>query len=120
MNIVGELLGEVCKIIFPISDEIHLGNSKSSISICTLSSMNLLKDIASSDIMNNVAIAGRLLSENKGIDQLVRNVIQQNNIKTIFLCGIAGRVFVKDENFHHALFPGAGRHGRISFIHYHL
>ena len=31
-----------------------------------------------------------------------------------------GRVFVKDENFHHALFPGAGRHGQISFIHYHL
>jgi len=88
LNIVGEILGEVCKIIFPISEEIYLGNSKASISVCTLSSMDLLKDISSSDIMNNVAIAGRLLSENKGIDQLVRNVIQQKNIKTIFLCGI--------------------------------
>jgi len=88
LNIVGEILGEVCKIIFPISEEIYLGNSKASISICTLSSMDLLKDIASSEIMNNVAIAGRLLSENKGIDQLVRNVIEQKNIKTIFLCGI--------------------------------
>lgn len=88
MNLIGEALGEVCKTIFPISEEIYFGNSKSSISICTLSSMDLLKNITSSEIMNYVAIAGRLLSENKGIDLLVRNIISQKNIKTIILCGV--------------------------------
>ena len=36
--------------------------------------------------MNRIAIAGRLLSENKGIDSIVRNS-NLNRIKTIVLCG---------------------------------
>ena len=87
MNIIEELAGELCRIILPIEEEVFFGDPKSNIAICTLSSMNLLKDISKSSIIKEVAIAGRLLSENKGIDSLVRSVISNENINTIILCG---------------------------------
>jgi len=87
LNLLGDLLGAVCKTIFPINEEIYFGNQKSQIAICTLSNINLLKQIVSSTIMNDVAVAGRLLSENKGIDKLVQQVINSENIKIIILCG---------------------------------
>ncbi len=88
MNTVANIAGEICKILFPINDELFFGNSKSSLVICTLSSMKLLKEIADSNLMSKIVIVGRLLSENKGIDSLVRHVISNKNIKTIFICGI--------------------------------
>ena len=87
MIVLGDFLGEVCKIIFPITDEVYLGNPKSSISICTLSSISLLKNIASSDLMKEINLVGRLLSENKGIDSIVRYVNSNETIKTLIVCG---------------------------------
>lgn len=88
MNIIENVAGEICKILLPINDEVFFGNSKSTLAICTLSSMKLLKDIANSPLISKVVLAGRLLSENKGIDTLVRYVITNKNIETILLCGI--------------------------------
>ncbi len=87
MNLIEDIAGELCKILLPIEEEVFFGDSKSNIAICTLSSMNLLKDISRSSIIKEVAIAGRLLSENKGIDSLVRSVISNEKINTIILCG---------------------------------
>jgi len=87
LNLVGEIIGEVCKKLLPIPEEIYLGNNQSTVAICTLSSIDLLKKLVSSNLMNKIAIAGRLLSENKGIDSLVRYVVSNKNIETIFLCG---------------------------------
>jgi len=87
MNLIGNIFGEVCKTIFPIPEEIYFGNSKSSISICTLSSIHLLKDISNSELMNNIALVGRLLSENKGIDSIIHYVNSNPTVKTIILCG---------------------------------
>lgn len=87
MNLIEDIAGELCRILLPIEDEIFFGDPKSNIVICTLSSMSLLKDISKSSIIEEVAIAGRLLSENKGIDSLVRSVISNERIDTIILCG---------------------------------
>lgn len=87
MNLIENLAGEICKIILPINEEVFFGNSKSSLAICTLSSMNLLKEIANSNLLSRIALVGRLFSENKGIDSLVRHVISNKNLKTILLCG---------------------------------
>ncbi|HSA97706.1 MAG TPA: tetrahydromethanopterin S-methyltransferase subunit A [Candidatus Nitrosotenuis sp.] len=87
MNSLLDLAGEICKLVFPIHGEVFLGNSESSVAICTLSSMDLLMEISSSDLMKKVAIAGRLLSENRGIDKLVRNVVKNHNIQTLIVCG---------------------------------
>jgi tetrahydromethanopterin S-methyltransferase subunit A len=87
MNLIENLAGEICKIILPINEEVYFGNPKSSLAICTLSSMNVLKEIANSNLLSKVALVGRLFSENKGIDSLVRHVISNKNLETILLCG---------------------------------
>ena len=87
MNIIENIVGEICKIVLPINEEIFFGNPKSQIAICTLSSMKLLKKISNSSLMLEIALVGRLLSENKGIDSLIKHVISKKNIKTILICG---------------------------------
>lgn len=87
MNILENIAGDICKIIFPINDEVFFGNSNSSVALCTLSSMKLLKEISKSSIMSKIAIAGRLLSENKGIDSLISYVISHKNLNTLIVCG---------------------------------
>src|SRR2546421_2525875 len=87
MNLIENLAGEICKIILPINEEVFFGNPKSSLAICTLSSINLLNEIANSNLMPKIALVGRLFSENKGIDSLVRYVISNKNLETILLCG---------------------------------
>ena len=87
MNTIGNLLGEACKIIFPINEEVYFGNKNSSIAICTLSSIKLLKEIANSQIMTRIFLVGRLFSENKGIESMIQSINTENKINTIILCG---------------------------------
>lgn len=87
MNSLGNLIGELCKIVLPIYEESYLGNPDSTYAICTLSSLDLLKKITNSVILQNVSIVGRLLSENKGIDAIIQHVNQNQKIHTIVVCG---------------------------------
>ncbi len=87
MNFMENIVGEICKILFPINDDVFFGNPRSSIVICTLSSMRLLKEIADSDLISKIAVVGRLLSENKGIDSLVKYIIANKTISAIIICG---------------------------------
>ena len=87
MNKIGEAIGELCKVILPINEEFYLGNPDSNIAICTLSSIDLLKNIRDSDILNKISVAGRLLSENKGIDSIIKYVNKHPKINTIIVCG---------------------------------
>ncbi|VVC05600.1 Tetrahydromethanopterin S-methyltransferase subunit A 1 [uncultured archaeon] len=87
MNVIEEIAGEICKILLPIEDKLYYGNPNSTLAICTLSSMKLLKEIANSSLIDKINIAGRLLSENKGINLLVRHLISNKKIRTIILCG---------------------------------
>lgn len=87
MNALGEAIGELCKVILPIPEERFLGNPASSVAVCTLSSIDLLKKFQNSDVLNRICIAGRLLSENKGIDSMIDYVFNNKNVKTIIICG---------------------------------
>ena len=87
MNSFLDLMGDFCKILLPIPEESYQGNTNSQIGICTLSSIDLLRKITNSDILNYVSIAGRLLSENKGIDSMVHSLNQNKRIKTLIVCG---------------------------------
>lgn len=113
MNNLGNMIGELCKVILPIPEEAYLGSTDSSIAVCTLSSINLLKQISNSDLLNHIAIAGRLFSENKGIDSLIRYVNQNKKIKTMLVCGKE----VWGHKAGHSLFElhknGIDNHGRI-------
>lgn len=87
MNRLENVIGELCKVILPIPEESYIGNTDSSIAICTLSSIELLKKISNSELLNHISIAGRLLSENKGIDSIIKYINQNKKIKTIIICG---------------------------------
>ncbi|QLH07769.1 tetrahydromethanopterin S-methyltransferase subunit A [Nitrosopumilus ureiphilus] len=87
MNVLAEAIGEICKAVLPIPEEYFKGNPNSSIAICTLSSMDLLKKFSNSEILNDISIVGRLLSENKGIDSVIEYVHNNQKINTIVVCG---------------------------------
>lgn len=78
--------GKLCKALVPIKHEYYLGAGKSS-AICTLSSVDLLEMLSKSSLMNKVLIAGRLLSENKGIDAMIAFTVQNPELKRILVCG---------------------------------
>jgi len=87
LNKVSETIGKICEIFLPVPEEFYIGNIDSSVCICTLSSIKLLKEIKNSRLIDNVAIAGRLFTENKGIDSIIKYVNQNKKIKTIVVCG---------------------------------
>lgn len=87
MNKLSNAIGKICEVLLPIPEEFYVGNTNSSICICTLSSIKLLKEIKNSKIFENVSIAGRLFTENKGIDSMIKHVNENKKIKTIIVCG---------------------------------
>lgn len=78
--------GRLCKALLPIKDEYYFGAGKA-VAICTLSSIDLLQTISKSDLINRILIAGRLLSENKGIDAIIAFTMKHPNLKRIIVCG---------------------------------
>jgi len=87
LNKLSDAIGKLCAVLLPIPEKFYIGNTNSSICICTLSSIKLLKELKNSEIIENVAIAGRLFTENKGIDSIIKYVNQNKKIKTIIVCG---------------------------------
>ena len=78
--------GRLCKVLLPIRHEYYLGAGKA-VAICTLSSIDLLQTIGESDLINRILIAGRLLSENKGIDAIIDFTVKHPNLKRMIVCG---------------------------------
>jgi tetrahydromethanopterin S-methyltransferase subunit A len=74
--------GRLCEKLLPIKQEYYLGRGKY-VAICTLSSIDLLRNISRSYLMSEIAICGRLLSENKGIDVTLKNP----DIRCVVVCG---------------------------------
>ena len=104
--------GEACERMLPIKHEFYIGSGKD-LAICTLSSIGLLEQISKSKIMNKVVVAGRLLSENKGIDIMIKFVLERPNLRRIIVCGNE----VKGHKAGQALLAlarnGVDSHGRI-------
>jgi tetrahydromethanopterin S-methyltransferase subunit A len=86
IKILEDEAGKLCKALLPIKQEYYLGSGKAA-AICTLSSFDLLDMLSRSSIMDKVLIAGRLLSENKGIDAIIGFTINHPELNRILLCG---------------------------------
>jgi tetrahydromethanopterin S-methyltransferase subunit A len=78
--------GKICEALIPVKHESFEGRGKE-VAICTLGSIDLLEEISKSEIMGKVAIAGRLLSENKGIDAIIDYAFAHPCLKRIVVCG---------------------------------
>ena len=84
---LGNAAGKLCEALIPIKHEYYIGEGLS-IAICTLSSIDLLQNIANRpDIMHRILIIGRLLSENKGLDKLINFTLKHPALHHIVVCG---------------------------------
>jgi tetrahydromethanopterin S-methyltransferase subunit A len=84
---INNILGICCYHLLPIKQEYYTGKGKI-IGICTLSSLDLLKEIKNNqEIMDKISIVGRLLSENKGIDEIIKFTTNNKSLKYLLLCG---------------------------------
>jgi tetrahydromethanopterin S-methyltransferase subunit A len=79
--------GKICEFVLPIRLSYERGKGKT-IAICTLSDLSLLKEIISSkDIMDKIFLVGRLLSENRGIDNILETIHNYPHLRHLILCG---------------------------------
>jgi tetrahydromethanopterin S-methyltransferase subunit A len=85
-NTVENVAGRLCKKLLPIKQEYYLGKGIDT-AICTLSDIDLLKKIFQSNLMNDIAICGRLLTENIGIDMIINFTSENPKIRCIVVCG---------------------------------
>ena len=84
---IDNIFGICCYHLFPLKQEYYIGKGKT-IAICTLSSLDLLKEIKNNqEIMDKIFIVGRLLSENKGIDEIIKFTTNNKSLKYLLLCG---------------------------------
>ncbi len=81
-----DAVGKLCEVLLPIKHEYYLG-AGNAVAICTLSSVDLLERVSRSPLMNKVLIAGRLLSENKGIDAIIAFTMKHPELKRLIICG---------------------------------
>jgi tetrahydromethanopterin S-methyltransferase subunit A len=83
--------GKICEFVLPIRLSYAVGIGEI-IAICTLSDMSLLKEIVSrNDIMRKLFLVGRLLSENRGIDNILETVHNHPHLRYLILCGRDGK-----------------------------
>lgn len=82
------IAGKICEALIPIKHEYHTGRGGKEIAICTLSSIQLIEDICkTSEIMDKILVVGRLLSENKGIDTIIKFTLTHPELHYIIVCG---------------------------------
>ena len=66
----------------PVEGRYVLGNKKSSIAICTNATVEGIKVD-----MEKVAIIGKCVTENIGIEKIIQNIVSNSNIRYLVLCG---------------------------------
>jgi tetrahydromethanopterin S-methyltransferase subunit A len=82
------MAGKICETLIPIKHEYHIGKGGKEIAICTLSSIHLLEDIyRTSEVMDKIVLVGRLLSENRGIDAIIKFTLTHPELHYIIVCG---------------------------------
>ena len=87
-KLLENIAGKICETLIPIKHEYHIGKRGKEIAICTLSSTHLLENICkSSEVMDKILVVGRLLSENKGIDTIIKFTLSHPELHYIIVCG---------------------------------
>jgi tetrahydromethanopterin S-methyltransferase subunit A len=87
-KLLENIAGEICETLIPIKHEYYIGRRGKEIAICTLSSIHLLENICkSSEVMDEILVVGRLLSENKGIDTIIKFTLSHPELHYIIVCG---------------------------------
>lgn len=107
-----DIAGKVCEAVIPVRHDRFEGRG-SKVAVCTLGSIGLLEEISRSKIMDRVAIAGRLLSENKGIDAIIQFSISHPDLERLVLCGKEVKGHMAGQALLSLCKNGVDPHGRI-------
>jgi tetrahydromethanopterin S-methyltransferase subunit A len=84
-----------------------VGNPDSPIAICTMSTVDMEFP------MENIAIAGKCVTENMGIEKIVKNTISNPNIRYMIICGKVPMGHFVDNALISLIDNGADHEGRI-------
>ncbi|HYU20537.1 MAG TPA: DUF4346 domain-containing protein [Chloroflexota bacterium] len=68
----------------PLVGDFVLGNPDSPVAVCTLASRSLLPHLAGRP---EIAIAGRVYTENVGIERMVQNLVSNPRLRVLIVCG---------------------------------
>jgi tetrahydromethanopterin S-methyltransferase subunit A len=72
----------------PVPGEFVLGNAESPVAVCTLASRSLLTPLSGRP---EIAIAGRVYTENVGIEKMLQNLLANPRLRYLLLCGRESR-----------------------------
>jgi tetrahydromethanopterin S-methyltransferase subunit A len=67
-----------------VSGQYYVGRKDSSVAVCTLGSIDLMKKIGP---RKDIAIVGKTFTENLGIEKMIRNLVTNPSIRILVLCG---------------------------------
>jgi tetrahydromethanopterin S-methyltransferase subunit A len=113
VSTIENFCGHLCKVLLPIRTRCVEGEGKE-IAICTLSSLDLLEQISRDQIlMKKIILVGSLLSENKGIDEIIRYSKQNKSLAHIILCGTDTNGHLAGNSLLSLFDRGISREGRI-------
>lgn len=89
------------------------GDPNSPVAICTLSSFDLLQDLAGSPVASRAAILGPLETENIGIERLLTTLLEQPRIRWLIVCGDERRGPYQGQALRCLFSNGIGPEGQI-------
>ncbi|MCC7105308.1 MAG: hypothetical protein IT307_09215 [Chloroflexi bacterium] len=72
----------------PVTGDFVLGNAESPVAVCTLASHGMLPSLAGRP---EIAIAGRVYTENVGIEKMVQNLVANPRLRVLIVCGRESR-----------------------------
>jgi tetrahydromethanopterin S-methyltransferase subunit A len=67
-----------------VSGQYYVGRKESSVAVCTLGSIDLMRRIGP---RKDIAIVGKTFTENLGIEKMIRNLVTNPSIRLLVLCG---------------------------------
>ena len=88
-----------------------VGDRSGSVAVCTLTSAALAPEVAA---LQGVAIAGRLYTCNLGIEKIVKNVVANQRIRALLLCGKESPLFQPAQALRALVESGVDAERRIS------
>jgi tetrahydromethanopterin S-methyltransferase subunit A len=73
-----------------VAGDYRIGDAMAGVAVCTLSSRDLIEPVSA---LPGVAIAGRLITVNLGIERMVTNVVSNPRIRALVVCGKDSPIF---------------------------
>lgn len=96
-----------------IAGRYYIGNKNSCIAVCTLASIDLLEQFNKPEYLSKIAVVGKSVTENIGIEKMVQNIVTNPNIRFLILCGRESEGHFVGQGLKSLIANGVDGNGRI-------